>query len=144
MKCQDSYGLGPTVTDGAVASSLEDLFERLTLEEWKWDSIYSYCRENMGTLVGVLEQSWVVLKGNLGLLLNVLLEMVKLLLLSGSGVVNFALSVIVYLTALFYLLAASGRVYKPAEIMAKHGKVRAYNFSFKLGSTAWHNFIVNS
>ncbi len=99
---------GPTVTDGALSSSLEDVLLRaVEVEEWKWDYIYSYCRDNMGTLVSVAEQSWAVLKGNLGLLATVAAEAAKLLLLSGSGVVNFALSTVVYLTALFYLLAAS-------------------------------------
>ncbi len=116
--------MGPSVTDGALSSSFEDILSKLAEEEWKWDYIYSYCRENMGTLFGVAEQSWLVLKGNVGLLVTVLAEVLKLLLMSGSGVVNFGLSLIVYFTALFYLLSASdGSVYKPAELLGKHGKV---------------------
>ncbi len=107
---------GPTVTRGAVASSLEELMAGLS-----WSSAAQFFKDNMGTMTSVMEQTWSVVKDNAGLVATVLAEAAKLLLLGGSGVVNFTVSVIVYFTALFYLLSDSSRVYRPQEMLARHG-----------------------
>ena len=73
----------------------------------------------MGTLLTILDQGWSLLKGNLGFALTVISEILRVIFHSGSGMVNFLLSVIVYFTALFYLLSSDNKVYKPVEVMTR-------------------------
>lgn len=83
---------------------------------FNWSSIGTFCKENMGTFVSILDQAWGLFKGNFRLVLTLLLEIVRLVFSSGSGFVNFLLSIVVYFTALFYLLVNSGKTYKPVEV----------------------------
>ena len=48
----------------------------------------------------------------------------RVLLHSGSGFINFVFGIVIYLTALFYLLANSGSSYKPIEIMGQYSLVQ--------------------
>ena len=44
----------------------------------------------------------------------------RVLLHSGSGFINFVFGIIIYLTALFYLLSNSSAIYKPMDILAQY------------------------
>ena len=74
----------------------------------------------MGTLISVIEQGWTLLKGNVGFAITIITEILRILFHSGSGMVNFLLSLIVYFTALFYLLSSSNETYKPVELISNH------------------------
>ena len=75
---------------------------------------------NMGTLISVLEQGWTLLKGNVGFAVTLISEILRILFHSGSGMVNFLLSLIVYFTALFYLLSSSNQIYRPVELISNY------------------------
>lgn len=60
--------------------------------------------------------------------MTLILEIFKLLASSGSGFVNGVLSIIVYFTALFYLLANSSTTYKPVEVMSNYGHIFGEGF----------------
>ena len=64
----------------------------------------------------MLAQGLAFVKGNLGLVMTVLTELLRLLISSGSGMINFLFSLVVYFTALFYLLNSPSPFYKPIEV----------------------------
>lgn len=109
---------GPTVSEDAISNSFEDLYEKV-MEGFSYAAMGKFLQDNMGTLRAILEQTWLLLKGNLGLVFSLMLELLRLLASGGSGVANFFLGVIVYFTALFYLLAESSDAYKPIELFSE-------------------------
>lgn len=80
--------------------------------------LVSYVQENIGTLIAVLESVWTVVIGNLSLAFSSLTAILSLLFGGGTAVLNFLLDFVVFSTALFYLLCASGTLYKPVEMVS--------------------------
>ncbi|KAM7313331.1 transmembrane protein 245 isoform X1 [Ixodes scapularis] len=78
----------------------------------------SFVRDNIGTFMSVFESIWNVLKGNISVVLSVLTTTLSVLFGGGTAVLNFVLNFVVFLTALFYLLRASGERYKPLDLFA--------------------------
>jgi len=74
-------------------------------------------------VLSVLESSWVIVRGNLAMLVSLVTTLLSVLLGGGFAVLNSLLNLIVFVTALFYLLSSSGKVYKPVELIAKMGPV---------------------
>ena len=58
--------------------------------------------------------------GNIGFMTDTCLGVVRIILHSGSGVVNFVFGIFIYLTALFYLLSNSLDSYIPLEIISQY------------------------
>ncbi|CAH1775650.1 unnamed protein product, partial [Owenia fusiformis] len=77
--------------------------------------IVSFVKENIGIVTSVLESIWMVLKGNVNLLLGLVTSSLSVILGGGTAILNFVLASVVFLTTLFYLLASSGNTYKPVE-----------------------------
>ena len=50
-------------------------------------------------------------------------ELLRLLISSGSGMINFLFGLVVYFTALFYLLNSSAPIYKPIEVISNYGQL---------------------
>jgi predicted PurR-regulated permease PerM len=86
----------------------------------------------MGTLRAILEQSYLLLKGNMGFVFSLVLELLRLVASGGSGVVNLFLGIVVYFTALFYLLSESSDIYKPVELISELGTSVGDGFSAAL------------
>ncbi|XP_045207789.2 transmembrane protein 245-like isoform X2 [Mercenaria mercenaria] len=80
--------------------------------------IIAFVKENIGTFLSVLESIWLVLKGNMNLVLTVLTSTLSLVFGGGTALLNFVLASVIFLTTLFYLLASSGDQYKPIEWFA--------------------------
>nr|XP_024215222.1 transmembrane protein 245 [Halyomorpha halys] len=120
--------VGPSVTPDAVLSSCYSFLERLqkTPEVMSVEWIKDLVLENMAALNSGLNSAWLILKGNMSLLLNLLSTLISILFGGGISLINFTLHMIVFLTALFYLLSSSREVYKPVEIITqlspKYGK----------------------
>ena len=74
----------------------------------------------MGTLTSIVEQVWSLFKGNIGFLFDTCLGIIKIILNSGSGVVNFVFGIFIYLTASFYLLSNSTDTYIPMEVISQY------------------------
>lgn len=78
----------------------------------------SFVRDNIGTFMSVFESIWNVLKGNISVVLSVVTTTLSVLFGGGTAVLNFVLNFVVFLTALFYLLRASGERYKPLDLFS--------------------------
>jgi len=70
-------------------------------------------RDNIGSVVAILESLLLIVRSNINSLFNFLTAMISLLFGGGTVLLNFAVSTIVFLTALFYLLSISEKDYKP-------------------------------
>lgn len=111
---------GPVVTSEAVAMTFDSLVEglRKTPGVVSFSFVSEVVRDNLGTVVSVLESVWTILLGNLSLAMSALTAAASLLLGGSLSLLNALISVVIFMSSLFYVLSASDCVYKPVAIMA--------------------------
>ncbi|XP_069952847.1 transmembrane protein 245 [Cherax quadricarinatus] len=122
---------GPVVTSEAVAMTFDSLVEGLRKTPAEGEEVlggsagvvsFSFVsevvRDNLGTVVSVLESVWTILLGNLSLAMSALTAAASLLLGGSLSLLNALISVVIFMSSLFYVLSASDCVYKPVAIMA--------------------------
>ncbi|XP_064472316.1 transmembrane protein 245-like isoform X2 [Ornithodoros turicata] len=78
----------------------------------------NFAHENLGTFMSVFDSIWALLKGNISVVLSVLTATFSLLFGGGTAVLNFVINLVVFSSALFYLLRASGERYKPLDLFS--------------------------
>ncbi|KAL1501630.1 hypothetical protein ABEB36_006926 [Hypothenemus hampei] len=119
MTVHDSTG--PKVTEDAVKSSWEAFISDIqkSPELFNLNGLLDFAKQNVGTLMSLLESLWKIVIGNLSLVIGSFSTCLSLVLGGGTAVLNFILNLIVFLTTLFYLLNSSGDYYKPVELMTQ-------------------------
>ncbi|XP_025995182.1 transmembrane protein 245 isoform X2 [Solenopsis invicta] len=135
MSNMDSDHIGPTVDSMSAYSAWENLkesFGKTPLHLFNMTSIQNFAKENIGILMSVLDSVWSIVKGNMSVILTVFTELFYIVLMSGSAVLNFVLSTVVFFTTLFYLLSSSGRTYKPIELTTMFSPISCHRFAVAL------------
>jgi predicted PurR-regulated permease PerM len=72
-------------------------------------------KDNLDVLMQIIDSLYLIIKGNVNLLVTILYAVVSTLFSSGFALMNFLFSFIVYMTALFYLLSMRGSRFKPLD-----------------------------
>lgn len=65
-----------------------------SLDFFNMTSIQNFAKENIGILMSVLDSLWGIVKGNMSVILTVFTELFYIVLMSGSAVLNFVLSMV--------------------------------------------------
>nr|CAI5868777.1 unnamed protein product [Callosobruchus analis] len=110
---------GPQVTEEAVRTSWEAFITDIqkSSEMLNVNALIDFGKQNIGTLMSLLESIWGILKGNISLILSSFSTFLSVILGGGTAVMNFILNSVVFLTTLFYLLNSSSDLYKPLEVL---------------------------
>ncbi|XP_070536279.1 transmembrane protein 245-like isoform X2 [Ptychodera flava] len=114
---KNSSTVQSSVTRGSVFSpwsTLYSSFSKIEGLELQISNLIAVIKDNIGTLLSVLESVWIVLKGNINLAFTVVTTTLSLVLGGGTALLNFFVSMVVFITTLFYLLSFSDEQYKPA------------------------------
>lgn len=127
--------IGPTVDITAAYSAwenLKDSFEKVPFQLFNMTNIQNFAKENVGILTSLLDSVWTIVKGNVSVILSIFTELLYIIFTSGSAVLRFTVSLIVFFTALFYLLSASGKTYKPIELITVFSPISCHRFAVAL------------
>ncbi|KAF0304956.1 Transmembrane protein 245 [Amphibalanus amphitrite] len=117
--------VGPVVDGTGLAYAWQTWLEKVQSypDLLTVDAVKAAVQDNLDTVLSVLDSSWVILRSNVTMLVSVVTQLISVLLGGGFAVLNSLLNLIVFMTALFYLLSSSGQLYKPVELITKLGPV---------------------
>lgn len=119
MNALEQKSVGPKVTSTAVYQTWHHFLDGVqkTPELINMNTLNDLLRNNMATLTSGLESVWELIKGNASLLMYAITTVFSVIFSHGFAVLNFFIGMIVFLTALFYLLSSSRTLYKPVEMI---------------------------
>ncbi|RZF38928.1 hypothetical protein LSTR_LSTR015708 [Laodelphax striatellus] len=115
----EKQSMGPKVTSTAVFDSwgrFVNGFQK-TPELISIDRIKSLLMDNMAVLSSSFDSLWLIVKGNISLLFYGVTTFFSVIISHGAALLGFFINMIIFLTALFYLLNSSRELYKPVEIL---------------------------
>ncbi|XP_049960516.1 transmembrane protein 245 [Schistocerca serialis cubense] len=126
--------VGPTVSTGAITMSWESVMDSVhkVPELFNLSALFTFAKENVETLITLLESIWTILKGNVSLAFDSFTALFAVLFGGGTAVINFFVNLIVFFTALFYLLSSSGQEYKPVDLIRSFSPDNGSRFAVAL------------
>ncbi|XP_001996016.2 transmembrane protein 245 isoform X2 [Drosophila grimshawi] len=113
-KAGTSYG--PRVPTDALKSTFGEIVDNPELVLVAKQGIIGWAQSNTQTILEVAESLWHIIRTNISVIMGVTGEILSLLLSGGQACIEFILDMIVFFTALFYLLTASQEKYAPMQI----------------------------
>ncbi|XP_034485570.1 transmembrane protein 245 isoform X2 [Drosophila innubila] len=113
-KAGTSYG--PRVPTDALKSTFGEIVDNPELVLVAKQGIIGWAQSNTQTILEVAESLWHIIRTNLSVIMGVAGEILSLLLSGGQACIEFILDMIVFFTALFYLLSSSQEKYAPLQI----------------------------
>uniref|UniRef100_A0A1I8NVQ7 Transmembrane protein 245 n=2 Tax=Stomoxys calcitrans TaxID=35570 RepID=A0A1I8NVQ7_STOCA len=106
----DSYG--PRVPTEALKTTFGEIVDNPVAKQ----GIIGWAKSNTQTIMEVAESLWHIIRTNLSMIMTFTGEILSLVLSGGQACVEFILDMIVFFTALFYLLSSSQTKYAPLQI----------------------------
>ncbi|CAH8456595.1 unnamed protein product [Heterobilharzia americana] len=80
-------------------------------------SLFVIIKQNLGTLATITESLWGLMRSNLNLIAHLITTVISLIMSGGHVAVNFIIAFLIFLTVLYYVLAASGSCYLPVAFI---------------------------
>ncbi|XP_073815819.1 transmembrane protein 245 isoform X3 [Musca autumnalis] len=106
----DSYG--PRVPTDALKTTFGEIVDNPVAKQ----GIIGWAKSNTQTIMEVAESLWHIIRTNLSMIMSFTGEILSLVLSGGQACVEFILDMIVFFTALFYLLSSSQTKYAPLQV----------------------------
>ncbi|XP_054747335.1 transmembrane protein 245 isoform X3 [Anastrepha obliqua] len=113
-KSDSSYG--PRVPTDALKTTFGEIVDNPELVLVAKQGIIGWAKSNTQTILEVAESLWHIIRTNLSMIMTFTGEILSLLMSGGQACVEFILDMIVFFTALFYLLSSSNTKYAPLQI----------------------------
>ncbi|XP_061393346.1 transmembrane protein 245 isoform X2 [Musca vetustissima] len=110
----DSYG--PRVPTDALKTTFGEIVDNPELVLVAKQGIIGWAKSNTQTIMEVAESLWHIIRTNLSMIMAFTGEILSLVLSGGQACVEFILDMIVFFTALFYLLSSSQTKYAPLQV----------------------------
>ncbi|XP_065371624.1 transmembrane protein 245 isoform X2 [Calliphora vicina] len=110
----DSYG--PRVPTDALKSTFGEIVDNPELVLVAKQGIIGWAKSNTQTIMEVGESLWHIIRTNLSMIMTFTGDILSLVLSGGQACVEFILDMIVFFTALFYLLSSSQTKYAPLQV----------------------------
>ncbi|KAK4472371.1 hypothetical protein MN116_003631 [Schistosoma mekongi] len=80
-------------------------------------SLFLIFRQNLGTLATITESLWTLVRSNLHFVAQLITALISLIMSGGHVAMNFMIAFLIFLTVLYYVLAASGSCYLPVAFI---------------------------
>ncbi|VUZ55099.1 unnamed protein product, partial [Hymenolepis diminuta] len=100
---------------GVLKKRIVHLF--FSLGGFDYHDLVAYFHENVGEIMNVVNPLWQILSSHASFISSLFMGTASLLLTGGSVVLNFSFSFLIFLSTLFYLLAASEQTYLPFDFI---------------------------
>ena len=95
----------------------KNTWQLINTDNFNYSYLIDIVKSNIGILMSLLDSLYLLLKSNINILFTIVQLLISILFQGGFAILNFFISLIVYLTALFYLLSTSDKRYKPLQWM---------------------------
>lgn len=141
----DNTVTGPKVTSEAVYQMWDQLTSNVkNTPSLGTNAVMNFVNDNMAILLSTTSAVWEFVKDNVGLVLYLLQNLLYVVFISSSTVFGFFIDIVVFLTALFYLLNSSGTFYKPMEFIRNVSPVYGTKLASAMERSVTEVFMVSS
>ncbi|CAI2724894.1 unnamed protein product [Schistosoma spindalis] len=81
-------------------------------------SLFVIFKQNLGTFATITESLWGLMRSNVNLIAQLMTTLFSLIMSGGHVAMNFMIAFLIFLTVLYYVLAASGSCYLPVAFIS--------------------------